>query len=150
HPAPIPVLAEHIERTVVQVIGLTGDGRLLAGGTGFFVSANGYVLTCWHVVAPPNVQNLRLRLSNGSECPVEGIVAFSALEDWALLKTDRKKMDFLSLRSSAGEKPATGVRVLVFGNPGQLRCVWSEGAVSGFVFNIRGTDRDALRFDAPV
>jgi S1-C subfamily serine protease len=149
-PVPIPLIAEQVQRAVVQITDLSTSGQLVGNGTGFFVSASGHVLTCWHVVAPANVDHLHLRQIDGLEYEVRGVVGFSAKDDWVLLETARVGTDFLPIRSSRGDKPAAGTRILVFGNPGQLRGVWSEGSVSGFVFNFKGTARDSLRFDAPV
>jgi len=147
---PIPVLAERVRRAVVRVTGVSLTGQLVGSGTGFFVNADGYVLTCWHVVASPTIMEVRLMRDDGSQSDVEGVVGFSPTDDWVLLKTTTSQAEFLPLRASQSEKPAFGTRILVFGNPGQLKSVWSEGAVSDFVFNINGTGRDSLRFDAPV
>jgi len=143
-------VAEQIQRGVVRVAGVSTTGQFVGSGTGFFVSADGNLMTCWHVVAPPQVSQLRLMRHDGSQCDVEGVVGFSARDDWVLLKTKANAVDFLPLRATTAEKPAFGTRVLVFGNPGQLSGVWSEGAVADFVFNVKGTGHDSLRFDAPV
>ena len=149
-PGPILILAEQVQRAVVQIAGLSPSGGPVAGGTGFFISAKGNLITCWHVVSPANIDHLRVTRSDGSQCEVEGVLGFSAKDDLVLLKTAVTGTDFLTLRSSRADKPAVGTRILVFGNPGQLRGVWSEGAVSGFVFDVKFAKRDSLRFDAPV
>ena len=145
-----PHVAEQIQRAVVRVTGVSAGGQFVGSGTGFFINADGYLLTCWHVIAQPQVTQLRLMRHDGSQCEVEGVSGFSARDDWVLLKTQAKSSDFLSLRATNADKPSFGTRILVFGNPGQLSGVWSEGAVADFVFNVHGTGRDSLRFDAPI
>ena len=149
-PAPVPIVAEAIQRAVLLIAGMSSSNQPVASGTGFFISGDGQFMTCWHVVAPANIDHLRLIRSDGSECNLEGVLGFSAKNDAILLKAAVSNADFLKLRPSGADKPAIGTRILVFGNPGQLRGVWSEGAVSGFVFGGKNLSRDSLRFDAPV
>ena len=149
-PTPVPIVAEAIQRAVLLIAGMSSSNQPVASGTGFFISGDGQFMTCWHVVAPANIDHLRLIRSDGSECNLEGVLGFSAKNDAILLKAAVSNADFLRLRPSGAEKPVIGTRILVFGNPGQLRGVWSEGAVSGFVFGGKNLSRDSLRFDAPV
>ena len=149
-PMPLPFVAEQVQRAVVQIAGLSPSGGSVASGTGFFISANGNLVTCWHVVSAANIDHIRVTRSDGSQCEIEGVLGFSAKDDLVLLKTAVTGADFLKLRASRADKPDVGTRILVFGNPGQLRGVWSEGAVSGFVFDVKFAKRDSLRFDAPV
>ena len=148
-PAPIPIVASRIQRSVVLIAGMSSSGELVETGTGFFISSDGHLITCWHVVAPANIDHFRITRNDGAECNVEGILGFSVNNDLAVLKTAVSAADFLPIRRTE-TKPAPGTRILVFGNPGQLRGVWSEGAVSGFLLTGKDASRDSLRFDAPI
>jgi hypothetical protein len=78
--------------SVFAVAGLLADESAEAGqqsggmttGTGFFVTSNGYLITCRHVIGKGN--NLRILTSQGT-APAE-LVAVHSLLDLALLKVD--------------------------------------------------------------
>ncbi len=73
-PTPLPFVAEKVQRAVVQIAGFSTSNELVGGGTGFFISANGRLVTCWHVVAHAKVHHIRATLSDGSTCEVEGVL----------------------------------------------------------------------------
>lgn len=148
--ATVISIAENIQRAVVLVSGFNSSGQMVASGTGFFVSPRGHVMTCWHILAHDKIDNIQVTRMNGTGPYVEGVVGFSATNDLVLLKTSTNDTDLLPIRAKDGDKPEVGMRILVFGNPGQLRGVWSEGAVSGFTFAGEKAARDSLRFEAPV
>lgn len=86
-----------VATSVVAVF--TGDGH----GSGFLVSADGYVLTNDHVVG--DAKYVKVRWSDGSETLGE-VVRADKLRDVALIKTDVKGSAPLSLRTTplqAGE-----------------------------------------------
>ena len=148
-PAPIPVVAEGVQRAVLLITAMSKTNEPISTGTGFFISSDGRFITCKHVIASAGIDHLQVTRTDGSDCKVEGVLAFSPDKDVALLKAAVTDADFLSLRSSGVEKPSIGTRILVFGNPGTLRGVWSQGAVSeplaGFLDKLA-----VLPFDAPI
>jgi S1-C subfamily serine protease len=147
-PAPIPIVAAGVQRAVLLITGMSKTNEPISTGTGFFISTDGKFITCRHVIASSGIDHLQVTRTDGSECKVEGILAFSPDKDVVLLKAAVTDADFLRLRSSGVEKPSVGTQILVFGNPGTLRGVWSQGAVSE---PVPGLDKVAvLPFDAPV
>lgn len=89
------------------------EDRRVATGTGFFVSADGLVVTSHHVVAGADsvfvlVNGDRLRLA-------ARVVAASAATDLAVLKVDYETAEFLTLASSRSMQ--AGDPVFTFGFP---------------------------------
>ncbi len=104
---PFPEKFKRLRPSIVEV--QVGERR---SGTGFFVSADGYVLTALHVVGKFEVQdnrfvvtfleNIQVVLNDGRKLPAQGVpnpAEDSALHDIALLKVDIKNSSFLRLGS---------------------------------------------------
>jgi serine protease Do len=90
--------------------GVQGDGY----GTGFFISADGYALSAYHVVE--GAKTLMGTTPNNKTFTLE-LIGFDAAHDLALLKYNTKdKVAFLPLSSGI---PAVGETVLAIGNSGE-------------------------------
>ncbi len=90
--------------------GASGDGY----GTGFFISADGYALSAYHVVE--GAKTLTGTTPNNKTFALE-VVGFDAAHDLALLKYNTKeKVAFLPLSSGI---PPIGESVLAIGNSGE-------------------------------
>ncbi len=74
---------EQVSQSVVAIS--FPDGRF--NGTGFFISSDGYLLTCWHVIEPMDINSIHVRLPpNGTLVPALYITHDVNL-DIAILKT---------------------------------------------------------------
>ena len=95
-------------------------------GSGFIISADGYIMTNNHVVA--DADKVTVQLLDGSEYTAE-IVGTDPPTDVALIKIDAdEKLPFLSLGDS--DKLEVGDWVLAFGNPFGLSHTLTAGIVS--------------------
>ncbi len=100
----------------------------IGGGSGFIVSANGYVLTCNHVVSDPEA-DYTVILGPEHKYPAK-ILANDPLVDIAVLKIDEKNLPYLPLGDS--NKIELGETVVAIGNPlGEFEDTLSAGIVSG-------------------
>ena len=101
------------------------QGRPIGVGTGFFISADGFILTANHVVDTSNSNGLRdeIRRSisyvgispDGMEYDLE-VIGFDAYKDLSLLKTDViENVPYLPL---ASEPLRTGTNIIAIGNSG--------------------------------
>ncbi|RMH93064.1 DegQ family serine endoprotease [Lysobacter pythonis] len=94
-------------------------------GTGFLISADGYVLTNHHVV--DNADEISIRLSDRRELKAK-LVGSDEQSDVALLKVEAKNLPALSLGDSARVKP--GQWVVAIGSPYGLDHSVTAGIVS--------------------
>ncbi len=94
-------------------------------GTGFIISANGYVVTNNHVI--DGADEVVVKLSDGEEHPAKVVGADSKL-DIALLKIDAKGLRPVKLGDS--EKLRVGDWVVAIGNPFGLDQTVTAGIVS--------------------
>ncbi|MEX0842725.1 MAG: Do family serine endopeptidase, partial [Gemmatimonadota bacterium] len=85
----------------------------IAGGSGFIVSQDGYVLTNNHVVS--DATQIQVHLPDGREYPAE-LVGTDPTTDVAVIKIDERNLPTLSLGSSSEVR--VGEWVLAVGNPG--------------------------------
>jgi serine protease Do len=116
-----------------------------AQGSGFFISADGYVVTNNHVVA--NAVKLEVVMDDGKVLDAK-VVGTDPKTDLALLKVEGQGFPFVSLTT---EKPKIGEWVIAMGNPFGLGGTVTAGIVSAQGRDIgSGPYNDFLQIDAAV
>jgi S1-C subfamily serine protease len=113
-------------KAVVCVESLDGVGQPIGSGTGFFVSADGLVVTNLHVIR--GATDAVVRSGEGQDLKLEGVVAADERLDLAVLKVAGSPPAVLRL---AAAQPAVGERVFAVGHPLGLTNTFSEGMISG-------------------
>lgn len=98
-------MIQELKESVVTI--QTGGSK----GTGFTISADGYILTNHHVI--DSSEPLLVAFPSGKRFVAE-LIESNERFDLALLKVDAENLDFLSLSKQAG---SVGERVYVIGNP---------------------------------
>lgn len=106
-------------------------------GSGFIISADGYIVTNNHVVADADVIHVTLDESNGKSTPlVAKLIGADEETDLALLKVDAKKeLPFLKFGNSDALK--VGEWLMAIGNPFGLDHTVTSGILSAKGRNIR-------------
>jgi serine protease Do len=98
----------------------------MSQGTGFIISADGYVLTNHHVVA--GADDIIVRLSDQNELKAK-LIGSDPLSDVALLKVEGSGLPVLAIGDSRSLKP--GQWVLAIGSPFGFEHSVTAGIVSG-------------------
>lgn len=103
-------------------------------GSGFAVSADGLIVTNYHVVAdlihqPGRYRAEYIRGDAGGKGPLQ-LLDIDVVHDLALLRSDQLKGPFLRLRLPV---PAKGERLFAFGNPHDLGLTIVEGTCNGLL-----------------
>ncbi len=117
-----------------------------AQGSGFFISADGYIVTNNHVVQ--NATEVTIVTSNGKTLPAK-VIGVDSKTDLALLKV--KEGSNYPYVAFASQPPRVGDWVIAVGNPFGL-----GGTVTAGIVSARGRDigsgpyDDFLQIDAPV
>lgn len=111
---------------VVQIVVLDGLGKEFALGSGFIVSADGKIVTNFHVIE--GAHSAIAKLANGSFFSVAGVLAVDADRDLVLLKVEENGLPFLTLGSNIGLQ--VGDQVVAIGSPLGLEGTVSDGIVS--------------------
>ena len=122
--------------------------RSEARGTGFFISADGYIVTNNHMVE--NAEKVTITTLNEEEYKAK-IVGTDPNTDLALLKVDDKNLPFAELGDS--EKLRVGEWVLAIGNPWGFEHTVTAGIVSskGRQLGIPGVPyQDYIQTDAAI
>jgi S1-C subfamily serine protease len=137
-------LAATSRPAVAQVIVLDKTGKRLKLGTGFFVSADGKLVTNAHVIA--GADSASAKLENGATYTIRGVLKAALDKDLVLLQAEAKDAPFLAI--SRERMPDVGSRVAVIGSPFGLEGTVSEGIISGH----RDAKKDDqwLQMTAPV
>ncbi len=107
--------------------------REVGGGSGFFVSDDGYLVTNAHVVADDTAQ-YTVFLTDGTKYDAK-VIAADTVMDIALLKVEAKGLPYLSFGDSDSLK--VGQSVIAIGNAlGEYRNTVSTGVVSGLARSV--------------
>ncbi|MGO9743393.1 MAG: Do family serine endopeptidase [Roseiarcus sp.] len=121
------------------------QGHSVAQGSGFFISADGYIVTNNHVV--DHATEVTVTLSDGKTLDAK-VVGADEKTDLALLKVNGDNFPFVSFADKA---PRVGDWVIAVGNPFGL-----GGTVTAGIVSARGRDigsgpyDDFIQIDAPV
>jgi len=114
-------------------------------GTGFFISPNGYAVTCRHVIE--GALNHKALLNDQSEMPMT-ILSVSHRYDLALLLILLpREAPYLSIRNA--ETLAPGERVFAVGTSAGLQATITDGVFTG-LRRIPQTGEEVIQFSAPV
>ncbi|PLY00852.1 MAG: serine protease [Desulfuromonas sp.] len=103
----------------------SGQRRQVGQGSGFIITADGYIMTNNHVVG--DADEVQVQLLDGREYEAE-IIGTDPGSDLAIIKVDEKGLPFLKLGDS--DSLEMGDWVLAFGNPFGLSHTLTAGIVS--------------------
>jgi len=148
------VAARAIPATVL-VKSTLGDGTGRSGfGSGAVISADGYVLTCSHVIDMAG--QVEVAFADGESAPAR-VLSKNPQQDYALLKVEREGLPYFPIGDSRALR--LGQWVVALGHPGgpypDLRPAVSVGRVTGLhrrlpVQMMERNYDDAIRTDAPI
>lgn len=113
-------------RSIVSIAVTTIAGG--SGGTGVIVDSTGTVLTAAHVIA--GATSITVRLANGEELAVEGVLDVDARLDLAILRIAGFGLRAAALGNS--DSVQLGERLVAIGNPLGLEHTVSDGLLSSF------------------
>ncbi len=118
-----------------------------SAGSGFFISADGYIVTNNHVVE--NAETIKVVLKDEREFDAE-IVGRDESTDLAVLrvKGGRGPFPFVNFEDTA--KPRVGDWVITVGNPFGLGGTATAGIISAYGRDIGETFVDYIQIDAPI
>ncbi|MFN3511076.1 MAG: trypsin-like peptidase domain-containing protein, partial [Tsuneonella troitsensis] len=105
-------------------------------GSGFIISADGYIVTNNHVIAPQGrgeVEEITVTLSDGTELPAT-LVGNDASSDLAVLKVERREA-FPFVKFGDSSQARVGDWVIAIGNPFALGGTVTSGIVSAVYRN---------------
>ena len=122
----IPAIAKAANGAIVTIITAVND-KPIAQGTGFLVSADGVIVTNYHVIENGNVAVVKF--PDGTVLPVDGVLAADKVRDLAIIKIHGKTFRTLTLGNS--DRIQVGEEVVAIGNPLSLESTVSNGIISG-------------------
>lgn len=118
-----------------------------SSGSGFFISADGYIVTNNHVVE--NAETIKVVLKDESELVAE-VVGRDEGTDLAVLKVKGGRGPFPYVNFENAARPRVGDWVITVGNPFGLGGTATAGIVSAYGRDIGETFVDYIQIDAPI
>jgi S1-C subfamily serine protease len=137
----IPQLVAKTKPATVQILALDENWSAIKSGTGFFVSADGLIVTNYHVIQ--GAAHLAARTNEGATFQFQRVVAQPQGIDLAILKFSADGVSFLKLGNSTDA--VEGQQVIVIGSPEGLQGTVTEGIISAFREN-----RSMIQITAPI
>jgi serine protease Do len=128
--------------------GAPATREALSSGSGFFISADGYIVTNNHVVE--NAKDIKIILKDKRELKAT-VVGTDPETDLAVIKAEGSNFPFVNFENSA--EPRVGDWVITIGNPFGLGGTATAGIVSAYGRNLEdasSTFVDYLQIDAPI
>ena len=116
-----------------------------SAGSGFFISADGYIVTNNHVVE--NAEEIKVVMKDGRELKAT-VVGRDEGTDLAVIKVEGHNFAFVDFENNA--RPRVGDWVLAVGNPFSLGSTATAGIVSAYGRDIGETFVDYIQIDAPI
>lgn len=113
----IPNIVRQVNPSVVMVVVHDRTGRELGTGSGFLVSADGKVVTNYHVVSMPGAAQAELRFADGGSYQADGVLAMDPDKDLAVLRIRATGRNFQFLPLADSDRVQVGERILAIGSP---------------------------------
>ena len=150
---PEEVYARNVDAVVAvtsQVVSNSyfGPSESVSSGSGFIISADGYVVTNYHVVQGGTA--LYVTTHSGKEYEAE-LIGYDANNDVSVLKVDGEDLPYARIGSS--DELQVGQRVAAIGNPlGELTATMTVGYVSAKdrMVTTDGTAMNMIQTDAAI
>ena len=133
-----PAIAKAADGAIITII-MSNNDKPLALGTGFLVSADGVIVTNYHVIKTGKVAVVKF--PDGTAFPVDGVLAGDKVRDLAVIKIHGKTFRTLTLGNS--DRVQVGEDVVAIGNPLGFE-LGLELTVSNGIFK-RSPDRQRSR-----
>ncbi|MDZ4373572.1 MAG: Do family serine endopeptidase [Phenylobacterium sp.] len=118
-----------------------------SSGSGFFISADGFIVTNNHVIE--NAESIKVVLKDETELDAE-VVGRDEATDLAVLKVKGGKGPFPYVNFENSARPRVGDWVITVGNPFGLGGTATAGIVSAYGRDIGETFVDYIQIDAPI
>jgi serine protease Do len=122
-----------------------GSNSAMASGSGFFISADGYIVTNNHVVE--NSTDIKVVLKDERELPAK-VIGRDEGTDLAVIKVEGSNFPYVNFENSA--RPRVGDWVIAVGNPFGLGGTATAGIISAYGRNIGEVFVDYIQIDAPI
>ncbi len=119
--------------------------KQMSSGSGFFISADGFIVTNNHVIE--NAEDIKVVLKGGQELKAV-LVGRDEGTDLAVIRVEGHNFPFVNFEDRA--RPRVGDWVLAVGNPYDLGGTATAGIVSAYNRDIGEKFVDYIQIDAPI
>ena len=119
--------------------------KQMSSGSGFFISADGFIVTNNHVIE--NAEEIKVMLKGGQELKAV-LVGRDEGTDLAVIRVEGHDFPFVNFEDRA--RPRVGDWVLAVGNPYDLGGTATAGIVSAYNRDIGEKFVDYIQIDAPI
>ena len=120
---------------IVEIgINYNDEYKIKSQGSGFFISADGVGVSCYHVLNSYNYKNSVVMIDKDNIYDIQYILKEDKDLDYVIFSV-KKKQKQLSYLTISSKEPVTTNKVFAIGNPEGLSRRYTPGTVSGFENN---------------
>jgi len=121
-------LVKKLQPAVGTILTYDKDNKFLGQGSGFFIDADGHLITNYHVLR--GAYQAEVKTQDGKKYPITSVIAENKAMDLIKVSANIPRTSFQWLNVT-GALPAIAERIVVIGSPMGLAQTISEGIVSG-------------------
>lgn len=131
---------------VVSLTAYDRDGEMINQGSGFFVTEDGLIATCYHVIE--DALTITATAYDGTQYTVTGVADYDESKDLAIITTECES----TAAALSAREILAGETVYTFGSPYSLAGSISSGiiAYAARYFTELGNDVGYIQFTAPI
>lgn len=111
-------VAEKLKPSNVGIVIYTNSNQVAGEGSGIIMTADGYIITCAHVISDATNYRIKVFLENSEEYDAK-IVGFDERSDVGVIKVDGVT-DFVPAEFGDSDSLKVGEEVIAIGNPGGM------------------------------
>ena len=120
------LIYEKCAPAVAYITVYNGKNEKIGSGSGFFITADGHFVTCYHVI--DGASSAKIQTNDEKTYNVVGVYDYSEENDWAVLKVDGNSFPHLAVGSPSTY--SSGSDVYAIGSPLGLSDTISAGIIS--------------------
>lgn len=138
------VIMENNAKAIAKILVYDSKGQQIATGSGVFISADGKLVTNFHVLE--DAASFQAKLYTGAFYAFKNLVGINKHYDLAILQFDAKEVPYIKVNYNV--KAKSGESVYTIGSPMGLESSLAEGIISNP--ERKKGDMDLIQFTAPI
>jgi serine protease Do len=142
----LPHLIARIQPAVVTIIIYDPAGKVIGNGSGFFINAQGHLITNYHVLS--RAARAEIKTQDGRRYPIKMVLAEDRTVDLIKVSAEMPGDAPRAYLQISATRPMVGERVLVIGSPLGLEETVTDGMISG-IRQLPGLG-EILQISAPI
>jgi hypothetical protein len=133
-----------LQKAVVKIYCYDHNNQLQGTGSGVIISADGQIITNWHLFDDYNTYKTIVELWDGSKCELDYFNYILKEQDLIQFKI-KNYPNILNYLSISNDPVKIGDQIYTIGSPKGIRNIYNEGKITGIL-----SEKNRIYFDATI